>query len=85
MVRSGRAIGDVVKKGDIILYVDETPVLSETDGVLRGLIGPMRVRSMEKLGDVDPSGERRHCFTISEKARAIAGGVLEAVLHRFNG
>jgi xanthine dehydrogenase accessory factor len=37
-----------------------------------------------KVGDIDPRGKREHCFTISEKARAIGGGVLEAVLNRFN-
>ncbi len=85
MVRPARAIGDIVRKGDVVLRVDETPVQAAIDGVVRGLIRPMTVRQNEKLGDVDPSGDAGHCITISEKARAIAGGVLEAVLHRFNG
>jgi xanthine dehydrogenase accessory factor len=84
MVRPARAIGDLVKKGDVILYVDETPVRTVIDGVLRGLIRPMTVQHDEKLGDVDPSGDGSHCATISDKARAIAGGVLEAIMHRFN-
>jgi xanthine dehydrogenase accessory factor len=33
-----------------------------------------------KIGDADPRGVRDHCFTISEKALAIGGGVLEAIL-----
>ena len=33
-----------------------------------------------KIGDVDPRGAVEHCFTISDKARAIGGGVLEALL-----
>jgi xanthine dehydrogenase accessory factor len=37
-----------------------------------------------KVGDVDPRGVREYCFTISEKARAIAGGVLEAILRWYN-
>jgi len=36
-----------------------------------------------KLGDVDPRGERRYVDTISDKARAIGGGVLEAILHAY--
>jgi len=38
-----------------------------------------------KVGDIDPRGNKALCFTISEKARAIGGGVLEAILNRFNG
>ena len=57
MVRPARAIGDIVKKGDVVLYVDETPVRAAIDGVVRGLIRPMTVQDDEKLGDVDPSGD----------------------------
>ena len=85
MVRPARGIGDIVKKDDVVLYVDKTPVRAAIDGVVRGLIMPMTVQQNEKLGDVDPSGDGGHCTTISEKARAIAGGVLEAIMHRFNG
>jgi xanthine dehydrogenase accessory factor len=42
------------------------------------------VQERMKVGDVDPRGVREHCFTISEKARAIGGGVLEAILMRYN-
>jgi xanthine dehydrogenase accessory factor len=41
----------------------------------------LQVAEGEKIGDVDPRSNRAHCFTISDKALAIAGGVLEAVLH----
>jgi xanthine dehydrogenase accessory factor len=85
MVRPARSIGDIVRKDDVVLYVDETPVRAAIDGVVRGLIRPMAVQRNEKLGDVDPSGDEGRCATISEKARAIAGGVLEAIMHRFNG
>jgi xanthine dehydrogenase accessory factor len=73
-----------VRKGDVILYVDETPVEARIDGVLRGLIRPIAVPDNEKVGDVDPRGDESYCCTISEKARAIGGGVLEAIMHRFN-
>jgi xanthine dehydrogenase accessory factor len=83
LVTSTRSIGETVKKGDLILHVGDTPVCAAIDGVLRGLIRPMEVEKNEKVGDVDPTGDRRHCDTISEKARAIGGGVLEAIMHRF--
>ena len=44
--------------------------------------GPLSVRL--KIGDVDPRGQEANCYTISEKARAIGGSVLEAVLRVFN-
>ena len=61
------------------------PVEAKIDGVLRGLIRPIAVPDNEKVGDVDPRGNEDYCHTISEKARAIGGGVLEAIMHHFNG
>jgi xanthine dehydrogenase accessory factor len=54
-------------------------------GVIRGLLreGVSAKKGM-KVGDIDPRGKRELCFSISEKARAIGGGVLEAILYRFN-
>ena len=37
-----------------------------------------------KMGDIDPRGDKRYCYTISDKARAISGSVLEALLSKFN-
>jgi xanthine dehydrogenase accessory factor len=78
---AGKSIGDAVKKGDIVLYVDSTPVLASIDGILRGLVNEIHVKDDEKIGDIEPRNEVSYCSTISDKARAIAGGVLEAVLH----
>jgi len=80
-VRHHQEIGDAIKKGDLVLSVDETPLFAPIDGVLRGLIREIEVTAQEKLGDIDPSGIREHCYTITDKARAIGGGVLEAILH----
>jgi xanthine dehydrogenase accessory factor len=56
-------------------------VLAPLDGVLRGLIHDgVWVEKGLKIGDVDPRGDARHCYTISEKSLAIGGGVLEAIL-----
>lgn len=74
-------IGDRLRQGELVATVDGQPVVAPFDGVLRGLIHPsVPVWSGLKIGDVDPRGDRDHCFTISEKSLAIGGGVLEAIL-----
>ncbi|MCX6017163.1 MAG: selenium-dependent molybdenum cofactor biosynthesis protein YqeB [Chloroflexi bacterium] len=75
-----RAIGDVVKVGEVIASIDQTQVTATIGGVLRGMLHD-RVHATAglKIADIDPRGERSHCYTISDKALAIAGGVLEAV------
>lgn len=76
------SIGSMVHKGDVAATVNGEPVLSNLDGVVRGLLpAGTPVTKGLKSGDVDPRGIREYCYTISDKARAIAGGVLEAILH----
>ena len=60
------------------------PVEATLDGILRGLIRDgYPVTDGFKIADIDPrAGEYDNCFTISDKARCIAGGVLEAILQR---
>lgn len=74
-------IGAVVKEGEVCATVDGVPLKSEISGVVRGLLqkGVMVTKGM-KSGDVDPRCEVSHCFSVSDKARAVAGGVLEAIL-----
>ena len=84
-VKHVHQLGDAVRKDDLILYVDEAPVYAPFDGILRGLIRQMPVDKGEKVGDVDPRAKSDFCFTISEKARGIAGGVLEAICHEYFG
>ena len=80
-----KSIGDRVNKGLVVAVVDDFPVIARISGVLRGLLREgAEVRKGMKVGDVDPRSKRESCFTISDKARAIGGGVLEAVLYRFN-
>lgn len=77
-----REIGDSVAAGQIIGYVGNSPVRAAIGGALRGLIQHgLTVTAGLKIGDVDPRCCREHCFTISDKARAVGGGVLEALLH----
>jgi xanthine dehydrogenase accessory factor len=80
-----RSIGDLVTADETIGTVGGQRVTSRIDGVLRGLIRPETAVTRDlKIGDVDPRGQRQYCFTISEKARAIGGSVLEAVMRVFN-
>jgi xanthine dehydrogenase accessory factor len=74
-------IGDNVVAGEVIARVEGAPVVAPFDGILRGLVHDgLSVKGGMKIGDVDPRAKREHCFTISDKALAIGGGVLEATL-----
>ena len=75
-------IGAQVKKGDVAAVVDGKPMLCRIDGCLRGLMqeGAVVFKGM-KCGDVDPRGIPDNCTTASDKAIAVGGGVLEAILH----
>lgn len=74
-----REIGDRVESGDLIGEVDGEPVYTTIGGVLRGILrSGLPVTLGFKVGDVDPRAAREHCFTVSDKALAVAGGVLEA-------
>ena len=79
-------IGDKVEAGTLMGHVGGMPVRAPFDGVVRGLVAPgTAVRAGLKIGDVDARGDVSACFTISDKALAIGGGVLEAVLAYLNG
>ena len=65
--------------------VNDIPVLAQLSGVLRGLIYPdTMVNKGMKIGDIDPRGIKEYCFTVSDKALSIGGGVLEAVCSFLN-
>jgi xanthine dehydrogenase accessory factor len=79
-----RSIGDAVRTGDTLGSVGPAPVLAPIAGVVRGLIHDgLDVSAGLKIGDVDPRGIADYCWTISDKALAIGGGVLEATLMRM--
>lgn len=79
------SIGLTVSKHQVVGTVDQEPVLAQIDGILRGLIRTRtRVTGLQKIGDIDPRGNPEYCNTISEKARAIGGSVLEAILRQYN-
>lgn len=78
-------IGDYVKKGEVVAYIDGVEVLAEIDGIVRGMLQEgIEVFKGMKSGDIDPRCEKNHCFTISDKARSIGGGVLEAIMYMNN-
>lgn len=74
-------IGAKVKAGDVAAYVGGKPMACTIGGVLRGILadGTPVTRGM-KAGDVDPRGNVENCYTVSDKALAVGGGALEAVL-----
>lgn len=75
-------IGDYVKKDEVVAYIDDVEVLAEIDGIVRGMLQEgIEVFKGMKSGDIDPRCEKNHCFTISDKARSIGGGVLEAIMY----
>lgn len=88
ILRNVKTITDRVSKGDVIAFVETeagtVPVEAPLDGILRGLIRDgYLVKAGFKMADIDPRAEEyNNCFTISDKARCIAGGVLEAILQR---
>ena len=78
-------IGETVIAGDCVAEVEGTAVVAQIGGVVRGMIRDgSRVTAGLKIGDIDPLAIRSYCYTVFDKARAIAGGVLEAIccLHR---
>ena len=80
--RGLRRIGDRVEAGETVGYVADQPMVCTISGVLRGLLADgVPVTKGLKAGDVDPRGKPEYCLTVSDKALAVGGGVLEAILH----
>ena len=78
-------IGAMVKKDQVVGHVNGQDVIARIDGVLRGQIrNNTMVTNNLKIGDIDPRGRQEYCPSISEKARAIGGSVLEAILQKYN-
>lgn len=80
-----KSIGDRVHEGAVVAVADDFPVIAKISGIVRGLLREgVEVKKGMKVGDIDPRGKKQSCFTISDKSRAIGGGVLEAILYTFN-
>jgi xanthine dehydrogenase accessory factor len=80
------AIGDRIAAGARIGVVDGAAVRTPIGGVVRGLIAERcRVREHQKVGDVDPRDDPSLCESLSDKANAVGGGVVEATLALLAG
>jgi xanthine dehydrogenase accessory factor len=74
-------IGDLVEEGMVLGHVGGIPVVSALTGRIRGLVHPeAELSAGTKVGDVDPRGREIDPFLVSDKALAVGGGVLEALL-----
>lgn len=82
IIENIKTIGDIVKAGEVIAKVGEEPIYASIDGLLRGIIkNGFLVNKGLKIADIDPRlKEVENYTTISDKARNIGGGVLEAIL-----
>lgn len=76
-------IASHVQEGEAIAEINGAPIVSPMKGVLRGLIHEkVQVTKGLKIGDVDPRDDPGACYLVSDKALAIGGGVLEALLSK---
>lgn len=74
------ALGDLVEPGDVVGHVEGAPVRAGLSGMIRGLkLSGVRVGAGHKVGDVDPRRDRALLDEMTDKARAVGRGVLEAV------
>ncbi|HKL58206.1 MAG TPA: selenium-dependent molybdenum cofactor biosynthesis protein YqeB [Sphaerochaeta sp.] len=77
---SDHALGALVKKGEVIAHVGDTPVVATLDGMIRGLLNNgLTVPLGFKIADIDPRGAEADYTTVSDKAKAIGGSVLEVL------
>lgn len=85
-IKHVKNIGDIVKQGEVIALINESEVKASISGLLRGLIKEdALVNKGLKIADIDPRiTEIENYTTISDKARSIGGGALEALLYMKN-
>lgn len=78
-------IGDTVLSNDVIGYLNDQPLNAPISGVLRGILrNEMKVLANTRLAAIDPVGHKNGCLLVNDRNRAIAGGVLEAIMLSFN-
>ncbi len=88
IIKASRKIGDIVKKEEELALIttqsgEQVPVKASLSGLLRGMIRDgYPVTEGFKIADIDPrESEYENCFRISDKARCVAGGVLEGIMY----
>ncbi len=78
-------ITDHVESGKLVAQVDDQPIHAPFAGVVRGILREgTSVTQNLKVGDIDPRDDARYCTLVSDKAMAIGGAVLEAILSKPN-
>lgn len=78
------AIGDAVTQGQKVAIVNGEAICANIGGVVRGMLPKnTQVHKGMKSGDIDPRGIKDYCYTVSDKALAVGGGALEAILNIF--
>ncbi len=86
ILKSYYNIGDKVEAGDIICEAGGRKITAKISGILRGIIKEgLYVEEGLKIGDIDPRGIEEYAYTISDKARAVGGGVLEGIMYLRKG
>jgi xanthine dehydrogenase accessory factor len=82
---TNKNIGDAVLANDPIGALGEKTIVAPVSGVLRGILRDQsKVLTNDALAEIDPKNNKESCFRIREQTRAIAGGVLEAIMMSFN-
>lgn len=82
-VEPAAEIGQQLRAGQLVATVAGAKLRAPFAGVLRGLIHPsVEVQAGMKVGDLDPRNDPSYCWRVSDKALAVGGGVLEALLTR---
>ncbi len=77
--------GDIVKQNQVLGKLGEIKIKSQISGIVRGLISPkVNTTKGMKIADVDPRGKEVDYTTISDKARCVSRGVLEAIMVHLN-
>jgi xanthine dehydrogenase accessory factor len=78
-------IGDTVLTDDVIGLLNDIPIKSPLSGIIRGILrDEMKVLSNTRLVNIDPKSDKPVCFVIRDRMRAVAGGVLEAIMMSMN-
>jgi xanthine dehydrogenase accessory factor len=85
LFQTDKEIGDFVAADEVMASVAGQPIKAEIGGVVRALLrSGIKVVKGTKLGEIDPTGSKKACYTIRPKMSTIADGVLEAILMRYN-
>lgn len=83
ILNSDANIGEHFELGQRLVTIGDQVITAPFAGTLRGLLHPgLSATKGMKIGDIDPRDDPDLCYLISDKALAVGGGVLEAMLSR---